>query len=223
MNKTVSCPEVRAALTEAAGSPLSEPESAPLREHLAGCPECRRFSAENQSLLDALQQDQVPDPGPEFWNRMTTRIMAEVRHLEHRPEPWYKRPGLNPFHWPVYAWSPLLALLVVTTLWFNYTPVTGPVQISSSGPATGAVSLDEGPDLLDPVDTLTPGESGRLKQKVMAGLTQDLKTDSPVEAVVDWDMSSRFDDLTNEELEKVAKKLQTVGPTGIGEVLHNVS
>ena len=221
---TVSCREVRTTVEEDAGSTLPEPESAPLREHLAGCPECRRFAAEHQSLVGLLRQGQVPDPGPEFWNRMTTRIMAEVRHLENRPEPWYMKSWLKPFQWPVYAWSPLLALLVVTVLWFNYSPVNRPPQLSSNGPVTEAASLDEGLDpLADPIYTLTAGETARLKQKVVAGLAQDLKIDSPVEAVVDWDLSSRFDGLTNDELEKVAKKLRTVGPTGTGEVFQNVS
>jgi hypothetical protein len=224
MNETVSCRKVREALAEAAGRPLPEPGSDPFRDHLAGCLECRRFAEENQSLLDSLRMDQTPDPGPEFWNRMTTRIMAEVRHQESQKAPWYKKAWFKPFNWPVYAWSPLLAVVVVTALWFYYAPLNKPLLISLSGPPTETVALDEGPDLLgDPVDTLTAGESLRLKQKVVAGLAKDLKIDSPVEAVVDWDLSSRFEGLTNDELEKVAQKLQTVGPTGMGEVLYNVS
>jgi hypothetical protein len=174
--------------------------------------------------MEILQHDEGPDPGPEFWNRMTTRIMAEVRHRENQTVPWYKKPWANPFGWPAYAWSPVLILLIVAAFWFSYAPGTKPVRLAGNGPTSEAVSLEDGLDpLVDPVYTLTPRETTRLKQKIVARLAKDLRTDSPVEAVMDWDLSNRFDALTNDELEQVAKKLQTIGPTGTGEVLHNVS
>ena len=224
MNASLTCRKVRKALEEAAGQPRTGPESEPLRDHLAGCPECRQFSAENQALLEVLLRDQRPDPGPAFWNRLSTRIMAEVRHRDPLPEPWYKKAWVNPFGWPVYAWSPLLALLVAAAVLFQYDPFHRPLPVAGKGPFTDSVYLEEVVDpLQDPVYTLTPRETARLKQKVVAGLARDLKTDSPVEAVLDWDLNNRFESLTNDELEQIAKKLQTVGPTGTGEVGHNVS
>jgi hypothetical protein len=224
MSKNLSCQEVRAVVAEAAGSSLKDPESGPLREHLDGCPECRRFSEEHRHLMETLLGDSRPDPGPEFWNRMTGRIMAEVRQRELAPEPWYKKIRFNPLAWPVYAWSPVAALLLFAVLWFYYLPAHKAVPISGNGLSSEALVLDEGLDsLVDRVATLTPRESTRLKQKVVAGLAKDLKTDSSVEAVLDWDLNNHFEALTNEELEKVAKRLQTIGPTGATEVLHNVS
>jgi hypothetical protein len=223
MKETVSCQQVRSMIEEAGGALPTVPEKEPFREHLNGCPDCRHFSEEHRSLMEAFLQDRLPDPGPEFWNRMTTRIMAEVRHREIPPEPWYKRIGLNPFGWPVYAWSPALALLVVAALWFNYNPATRPLQISGNG-LSEVLVLDEGIDpLADRLSTLTARESARLKQKVVAGLAKDLKTDSSEEAVLDWDLNNRFEALTSEELERVANKLQTIGPTGAAEGFHHVS
>jgi hypothetical protein len=224
MNANPACGKVREALEEAAGQLRTGPESGPLREHLAGCPECRRFAAEHEALLAILLRDRMPDPGPAVWNRLSTRIMAEVRRQGPRPAPWHKRAWLNPFGWPVYAWSPLLALLVAAALLVQYAPFDRPLPIAGRSPLADAVSLEEVLDpLQDPVYTLTPRETARLKQKVVAGLARDLKTDSPVEAVLDWDLNNRFETLTNAELEQIAKKLQTVGPAGTGEVRPNVS
>jgi hypothetical protein len=224
MNNSLSCRQARAAMEEVGGRTRTGSESEPLREHLSSCPGCRRFAEENRSLMEALLRDRQPDPGLEFWNRMATRIMAEVRHREIRPLPWYKRSWINPFGWPVYAWSPALVLLVVAALWFHYHPVHRADQISSNGLSSEVLVLDDGLDPLgDRVSTLTPRESAHLKQKVVAGLAKDLKTDSSVEAVLDWDLTNRFETLTNEELERVAQKLQTIGPTGATEVLHHVS
>lgn len=221
MKETVSCREVRDVIEEAGGAIPTDPRNEPFREHLKGCPDCRHFSAEHRSLMEALLQDRLPEPGPEFWNRMTTRLMAEVRHREIPPAPWYKR--LNPFGWPVYAWSPVLALLVVAALWFNYKPAARPLQISGNG-LSEALVLDEGLDpLADRLSTLTARETARLKQKVVAGLAKELTTASSEEAVLDWDLNSRFEALTSEELERVANRLQTIGPTGAAEGFHYVS
>lgn len=226
MMKPVSCQQAKEVIWDAAGRSSEAPEAEWLKDHLAGCPDCRRLQTDNRQILDLLQRDEPPDPGSEFWGRLTTGIMAEVRREEARPKPWYQRPWLNPLVWPAYAWSPALVLVVMAAVWIYYTPVAQQTLVSSNGGPAAEVYLEDTLDpLADPFFNLTPNQTRLLRQKVVAGLAQDIKTrsESPEEALLDWDMNNRLDGLNNDELEGLAKKLQTIGPTGTREVSRNVS
>jgi hypothetical protein len=221
-----NCEKISRALAEHAGRPLIGAMAEPLREHLDRCPDCRRIHEENTGLLLTLRQEPRNDPGPEFWNRMTSGIMTEVRHLETRPQPWYRRPWLNPWSWPVYAWSPALALLVLSAGFYYYGALSKPVFMARNEvPAADSRLEVLGDPLADPFMTLTAEESTRLRKKMGLRLAGDLlaRNDEGEEAVLDWDLSNRLEALTTRDLNTVADKLQTGTPAGTKEVTGNVS
>jgi hypothetical protein len=228
MKPKETCAETRKRLVDYAGRPLTGAEAEQLRDHLSQCPDCRRLHEENSEVVEAFRQGSPPDPGPDFWNRMTSGIMAEVRHLENRPQPWYRRPWFNPWNWPVYAWSPALVLLALTAGLYYYGsfPDSKPVFLAKNGVPAAESRLEEiGDSLADPFMTLTPQESARLEKKMGRRLARELyaRNDEAEEAVVDWDLSNRMETLSIKDLNKVADRLQTGTPAGAKEVTGNVS
>jgi hypothetical protein len=222
------CAETRKRLADYAGRPLADAEADQIQDHLSQCPECQGLHEANARIVEALRQDSPPDPGPAFWNRMTSEIMAQVRHLENRPQPWYRRPWINPWNWPVYAWSPALALLVLTVGLTYYGSLYKPTPVFLAKTEVQVVDsrLEEaGDSLLDSFMTLTPQESTRLEKKMGRRLASELyaRNDDAAEAVLDWDLSNRIDALTAGDLNNVADRLRTGTPAGTKEVTGNVS
>ena len=221
-----TCAEIRKRLKDYTGRPLTGTEAEQVQDHLSRCPECRRLHEENSRIVEALRQDSPPDPGPDFWSRMTSSIMAEVRHLESRPQPWYRRPWFKPWSWPVYAWSPALILLLFTAGFYYYGSFSKPVFIAKNGVPVAESRLEEMSDsLADPFITLTPQESARLEKKMGRRLARELyaRDDETEEAVLDWDLSNRMETLSINDLNKIADKLQAGIPAGPKEVTENVS
>ena len=213
---------------EYAGRPLTGTEAEQVRDHLSQCPDCRGLHEENSRIMQTLRQDSPPDPGPDFWSRMTFKIMAEVRHLESRPQPWYRRPWFNPWNWPVYAWSPALVLLVLTAGLYYYGAFPGskPIFLAENEIPAAESRLEEmGDSLADPFMTLSSRESARLQKTMGRRLARALyaRNDDQEEAVLDWDLSNRMETLSNRDLNQVADKLQTGTPAGTKEVTGNVS
>jgi len=211
-----------------AGRPLTGTKAEQIQDHLSRCPDCRDLHEENTRIVEALQGDSRPVPGPDFWNRMTSEIMAEVRHLESRPQPWYRRPWFTPWGWPVYAWSPALALLVLTAGLYYYGSFSTPqpVLLPKNGISAAEFRLEDiGDSLADPFMTLSPQESARLRKTMGRRLARELyaRNDDSEEAVLDWDLSNRMETLSLKDLNKIADKLQTGAPAGTKEVTGNVS
>jgi Putative zinc-finger len=221
-----SCTKIREWLVEYAGRPLTGTKAEQIQDHLSRCPDCRGLHEENTRIVEALRGDFRPVPGPDFWKRMTSEIMAEVRHLESRPRPWYRRSWFTPWGWPVYAWSPALALLVLTAGLYYYSSFSKPVFLAKIGISAAESQLeDSGDSLEDPFMTLSSQESARLRKTMGRRLARELyaRNGDLEEAVLDWDLFNRMETLSLEDLNKVADKLQTGAPAGSKEVTGNVS
>ena len=89
-------------------------EQARVEAHLASCEDCR-FEL---TLLQAMTQDTVPDPGDEFWAAMPDRVFQKVRSGQRRSRTMR---ALRDFfdNLPVRSWAAagaMAALLIVSGL-----------------------------------------------------------------------------------------------------------
>ncbi len=191
-------------------------ESGPASEfeaHLSECPSCRKAYEETREVLTLLKKNDLPDPGPGFWNGLSSRIMTQVRlyRPEEKEEPWYKKVRINPFGWPGYAWATALILMLLTPVVIynmhvqdNSRPsiqeIKGPEMKWDTGSLTFSV----------PVESLSDNESVRLAKKVVARMGKDLP--GPTRLVMDdelhWDVSGSLEGLNNRELEVLIKKME---------------
>ncbi len=84
-----------------------------LKEHLDGCPPCRRRQSEYQIIRSALKVERFPETKPYFWERLQPKL-KEKRKIE----PWFvgKQFGLRAI--------PLSVLVVVlfTAIVFLFVP-----------------------------------------------------------------------------------------------------
>ncbi|MCJ7833667.1 MAG: hypothetical protein MUQ20_04710 [Deltaproteobacteria bacterium] len=190
--------------------------------HLSECPSCRKDFEETRKVLTLLKGDRLADPGPDFWDGLSSRIMTQVRlsRSEATEDPWYKKVWRNPFTWPGYAWATALILMLLTPVAI-YT-------IHIQGYKAASVQEIKGPESkwetgLEPlsvaVESLSTKESVRLAKKVVARLGKDLPgpTRLSVEDEMHWDISRSLEGLNNEELETLIKKMQPGGSAGLKE------
>ena len=83
---TMNCEKLKAKLPDLLFDPVSVP--APVREHLAGCTECREEMASLQATMNMLDEWTAPEPSPYFNTRMEAKLrMAK----EEAPEGFWER------------------------------------------------------------------------------------------------------------------------------------
>lgn len=188
--------------------PVSEVET-----HLSECPSCRKAYEETREILTLLKKDSLSDPGPGFWNDLSSRVMTQVRL--HRPEeketPWYKRVWTNPFGWPGYAWATALILMLLTPVVIYNMQVQGHKKLSiqeiknpDTKWETGSLSWSAG------VESLSENESIRLAKRVVAKMGKDLPgtTRLMMDDELHWDVSRSLEGLDSRELEVLIKKME---------------
>ncbi len=66
--------------------------------HLAGCPSCRAEQNELGSLFALFDKEEIPYPGPEFWERVRQSMRSEPLSIARRSWRWWLRftPALAP-------------------------------------------------------------------------------------------------------------------------------
>ena len=131
-------------------------ESGPASEvkaHLSECPSCRKAYEDTREVLALLKKDYLPDPGPGFWNGLSSRVMTQVRlyRTEEKEDPWYKKVWINPFGWPGYAWATALILMLLTPVAIynmqvqgNNPPSIQQIKSPETKWDTGALALSTG-------------------------------------------------------------------------------
>jgi protein-histidine pros-kinase len=77
--KTMACQDAQAHLLDYAEGELDDALRAALREHVTGCPDCRRELQEIESLRSSLGRERVPDPGLAFWEKFPDRVLQAYR------------------------------------------------------------------------------------------------------------------------------------------------
>jgi protein-histidine pros-kinase len=77
--KTMACQDAQAHLLDYAEGELDDALRAALREHVTGCPDCRRELQEIEGLRSSLGRERVPDPGLAFWEKFPDRVLQAYR------------------------------------------------------------------------------------------------------------------------------------------------
>lgn len=192
--------------------------------HLSECPSCRKAYEETGEVVTLLQKDCLPDPGPAFWNGLSSRIMSQVRLSlpENKEDPWYKKVWLNPFGWPGYAWATALILLLLTPVVIYNIQVQGykaPSVLEREVKDHVIKWETESMPLSAVVETLSDRESVHLAKRVVARMGQDLP--DPTRLLKDdemhWDISRSLEGLNDQELEALIKKMKPGGSAGFRE------
>lgn len=59
---------------------LSDEEMTILEEHIRSCPACQIKREEYQGILDALKEEEFPEPKPYFWERLQFKLNERRRY-----------------------------------------------------------------------------------------------------------------------------------------------
>ena len=78
----MKCKKAEKRLSRNFDSLLDEKDKQNLRGHLASCPSCRNKQAEYRKMLEVLRKKDFPEPLPNFWERLRSRI-EESRTNDH--------------------------------------------------------------------------------------------------------------------------------------------
>jgi hypothetical protein len=193
-----------------------------VESHLAECPSCQKVFQETQDVLNLLPKDSLPDPGPVFWDTLSSRIITQVRSSRHTEKEslWYKKLWTNPFGWPGYAWATALILLLLTPavvyqIYYQHPELPLALENNALEYKWEAGNLP----LSAVVETLSDKESALLAKKVMSRMGKDLTAPNSlsVEDELHWDISRSLEGLTKQELEALIKKMEPGGSAGIKE------
>ncbi len=134
----MNCSEVRQWLNAAPAS--AEPNEA-LREHLAGCTECRDYW-ENLPLTRQLAAIPVPPPSEGFADRALARAWDTSHGKSAHGQPAQQRPATRRYAWAGLAASVLVAVVMVSQ-WL------GPRE--TAVPPTGETVVQIAPETTRPV------------------------------------------------------------------------
>jgi len=204
---------------------LLEPDRASQVEfHLTECPSCRKEYEETLAVLTLLKGDRLREPAGEFWTDLSSRIMSQVRlyRPKEKEAPWYKKVWINPFGWPGYAWATALILMLLTPVALynihvqgNKAPMVQEKEIKGREIKWEGESIP----LSAIVETLSEQDSVHLAKKVVARMGKDLP--GPTRLLMDdemhWDISRSLEELNDQELETLMKKMEPGGSAGYRE------
>jgi hypothetical protein len=199
-----------------------------IEAHLCECPSCKKAYEETQEVLTLLSRDHFPDPGPDFWKGLSSRVMARVRF--NRPDsvrvPWYKKVWGSPFGWPGYAWATALILIFLTPAVIYTIHFRGYNQTAIRETLESELKWEMGLESYSAaVESLSARESIRLGQRLTARLAKDLpqQTDGLIEDDLRWDVSTALENLNAKELDALIKKTQPGGSADFGKGMSYVS
>lgn len=226
--KTIGCKEVKKRIDGYARMTGASGHDPALEAHVANCPACMKEYRETREILSLLAQDRLPEPRPEFWNGLSRQIMAQVGPCRPEPReiPWFKKIWGAPFGWPGYAWVTAVILVLLTPLAIYTIQDRSQAPPSPQGFSGNELRWELGLESFPSVfETLSPGESARLGERLVARIGQDLSRPRSlaVEEDYSWDFSRSLEGLNGQEMDGLIEKLQPGGSAGFNEVKHYVS
>ena len=226
--KDISCKKAKELAGDYSQDLLSPDLIEGLERHLSACPSCQKEYQVKRKVLTLLRRDRLPDPGPDFWKGLDSRIMAQVRPGRFTPvkTPWYKKVCGSPFGWPGYAWVTVLILILLTpaVIYNNYFEGYTPPSVQESLESEWKWGI--GPESYSSAfESLSPQESKRLGERITARMAKELpiQTHGLMEDDLQWDVSPVLESLTPQELDALIKKTRPDGSVGFQEGMSYVS
>ncbi len=105
-----TCREMESVLADFLEGSLTGIALEAVESHLRSCPGCEQIYSLAARLGEEGKSDQVPDPGPAYWNRFLPRIEARIGRME-------------PARGRIPLWAPAFALALIVAmglgLWWN--------------------------------------------------------------------------------------------------------
>ncbi len=183
---------------------LEQQELLRIDQHLDSCADCRGELA----LLQALSEDEIPDPGEAFWAAMPGRVFRAVE--EEKTRTW-------PFN-PVRLWSLISSYrlaaaaatigIVLVLAWFAVRQHGKEQDIALSERyefSDEIMTSDTVPGVgLDPDELETAATWANTQ---LASLSEELER-SPVNGIIDSDVNEELSDLNAKEVERLADKIE---------------
>ncbi len=80
----MKCKQSEKYLLRFLGNRLNPSEAIQLKEHLDGCPHCRKRQSEYQIIRRALKEERFPETKPYFWERLQPKLKDK-----RTVEPWF--------------------------------------------------------------------------------------------------------------------------------------
>jgi len=152
-------------------------------EHLDSCSDCRQAIEEEKKLLDILHEEEIPDPGENYWKELESAIINRIGRQPSDTAPTVYR-HVQPAHSSWLYLIPLAASIMILIASINNLGLRSgsPLQadgsvahtvIFSSGAMDGFLMADEiRSELLGSIVMSPPGSFG---MKALAGRMSDLR------------------------------------------------
>ncbi len=184
-----------------------------VKAHLKTCEDCRA----ELTLLRAMADEPVPDPGTAFWAKMPAAIYREVQKQKvlERERRW---PGLSGIMermmLPRWAWAGAALGVILAISWFSFYPAQDR-EVAKTTVSSGDETPYEDILSVDPVDVavLDPSELERLGAWVNSGLTAiGDETQSIALTSAEKDVDEELAELNAKEIEKLSRMLEKWKP-----------
>lgn len=160
-----NCDEIREAVLEAAIS--EQPVRSELREHMEGCPGCRKEWESMRDTMALLDTWEAPEPSPFFDTKLNARLRAEAA----APSGWRSRfmTAVQNLREHPFGWRPLTAAALAVAMAAGvsiYQVTSHPSTTTQASAENGACAvvdlqdLDKNQQLLNQMSILDDSDNG---------------------------------------------------------------
>jgi hypothetical protein len=190
------CKKAERWISERLDGSLPAEKSEPLLAHLAGCPSCRAYQANLESIQAAASRSSAPGPGPEYFARSVAGLRARLR-AENAAAPVIDHHAPAFFPRGRWAWTGAASLLIVAAGLFvvlSRTPTVAEIDALEYTEPLAAIDhqFADNPDMEADLDSAIrislagPADSGRSEIEHLVSdhaLLVDSLTDEEVRAL----------------------------------------
>lgn len=105
----MKCKKAERLLLRSIDGLLNSEEKTTLEKHLKDCPLCQSKQETYQTILDALNEKEFPDPQPYFWERLQPKLKEKKKY---EPWPLWKQWGMRAIPLSLFLVAVLAAVII---------------------------------------------------------------------------------------------------------------